>query len=225
MDEGHVVNSCLSKFPIMRIFLPILLLCSTLCLAQDDEFRDFRNKKDNFIKVSQKDIRAELASFLMAGIDESITKLPLKSVPVKAYGSNYMTWANDQVQVTIKTGTFDPSKHKIMLEEKHVVKIDGKPYYGNYGEMPRTTIESITVLVGKDTVAIPPTAYFDLYEPSFFYQDKDGSSKTRNGVFLSNDGNTFYIYLLNTSFKGNEYTWVIRDKQYLRRVVDFDVLK
>ncbi len=41
----------------MRIILPILLLCSTLALAQDDEFRDFRNKKDNFVKVSQKDIR------------------------------------------------------------------------------------------------------------------------------------------------------------------------
>ncbi|AXY72614.1 hypothetical protein D3H65_00890 [Paraflavitalea soli] len=209
----------------MRIILPILLLCSTLALAQDDEFRDFRNKKDNFSKMQQKDIRAELASFLMAGIDESITKLPLKSVPVKSYGSNYMTWANDQIQVTIKTGIFDPSKHKIMLEEKHVVKVDGKPYYGNYGEMPRVTIESITVMMGKDTVVIPPSAYFDLYEPSFFYQDKDGSSKTRNGVFISNDGRSYYIYLLNTAYKGNEYTWVIQDKKYLRRVVDFDVLK
>ena len=209
----------------MRIILPILLLCSTLALAQDDEFRDFRNKKDNFLKVSQKDIRADLASFLMAGIDESITKLPLKSVPVKAYGSDYMTWANDQLQVTIKTGVFDESKHKLMFENKHLVKIDGKPYYGNYGEMPRTTIASITVLIGMDTVAIPPTAYFDLYEPSFSYQDKDGTSRTRNGVFLSNDGRSIYIYLLNTAYKGNEYTWVIQDKQYLRRVVDFDVLK
>jgi len=209
----------------MRIILPILLLCSTLALAQDDEFRDFRNKKDNFVKVSQKDIRADMASFLMAGIDESITKLPLKSVPVKSYGSNYMTWQNDQITVTIKTGVFDPGKHKIMLEEKHVVKVDNKPYYGNYGEMPRVTIESITVMMGKDTVVIPPTAYFDLYEPSFFYQDKDGSSKTRNGVFISNDGRSYYIYLLNTAYKGNEYTWVIQDKKYLRRVVDFDVLK
>lgn len=209
----------------MRIILPVLLLCTTFCLAQDEEFRDFRNKKDNFVKVSQKDIRADLATFLMAGIDESISKLPLQSVPVKSYGADYMTWANDQLQVTIKTGVFDPAKHKIMLEEKHVVKIDGKPYYGNYGEMPRTTVESITVVIGKDTVAIPRTAYFDLYEPSFSYQDKGGTSRTRNGVFLSKDGRSIYIYLLNTLYKGNEYTWVIQDKKYLRRVVDFDVLK
>ena len=209
----------------MRILLPILLLCSTFALAQDDEFRDFRNKKDNFNKISQKDVRADVSSFTMAGIDESISKLPLKNVPVKAYGTDYMTFDDGKIKVHIKTGVFDPGKHKIMMEEKHVVKIDGKPYYGNYGEMPRLTIESITVTIGKDTVAIPPTAFFDLYEPSFFYADKDGSSKTRNGVFLSSDGNTIYIYMLNTAFKGNEYTWVIQNKQYLRRVVDFDVLK
>ncbi|WP_276483910.1 hypothetical protein [Paraflavitalea pollutisoli] len=209
----------------MRIFLPLFLLISTICLAQDEEFRDFRNRKDNFNKISQKDIRADISNFTMAGIDESISKLGLKTVPVKSFGSDYMTFDNGNIKVTIKTGVFNETKHKIMLEEKHVVKIDGKPYYGNYGEMPRITIEEVFVMVGKDTVQIPKTAYFDLYEPAFFYTDKDGTSKTRNGVFLSNDGNTFYIYMLNTNHKGNEYTWVIRNKQFLRRVVDFDVLK
>jgi hypothetical protein len=210
----------------MRVLLVAFLLSNCLwSLAQDDEFRDFRKKNDNFLKVPQKDIRADLASFLMAGIDESITKLPLKTVPVKSYGNDYMTFQNDQILVTIKTGVFDESKHKLQYEEKHLVKIDGKPYYGNYGSIPRTTIASITVVIGKDTVAIPPTAYFDLYEPSFFYHDKSGAAKTRNGVYLSNDGRSIYIYMLSLENKGNEYTWVIQDKKYLRRVVDFDVMK
>lgn len=209
----------------MRIILPAVLLFSTyLCTAQDIEFRDFRNKKDNFVKVSQKDIRADLASFTMAGIDESITKLPLDQVPVKAYGNDYMTYKNDKVEITIKTVPFDQSKHKMLFEEKHLVKIDGKPFYGILGEVPSVGIASITVLVGKDTVAIPPTAYFDLYEPGFFYNNK-GGAKTRNGVFLSKDGTKIYIYMLNTDHKGTEYTWVIQNKQYLRRVVDFDILK
>lgn len=208
----------------MRIILPAVLIFSTLlCRAQDEEFRDFRNKKDNYIKAP-KELRADLASFTMAGIDESITKLPMKQVPVKAYGNNYMTWQNDNILVTIKTAPFDQSKHKMMFEEKHLVKIDNKPFYGNLGNVPSTYIESITVMVGKDTVAIPITAYFDLYEPGFFYSDKSGS-KTRNGVFLSGDGNTIYIYMLNTEHKGTEYTWIIQNKAYLRRVVDFDLLK
>ena len=90
--------------------------------------------------------------------------------------------------------------------------------------MPHTTIESITVVVGKDTVAIPSTAYFDLYEPRFSYSE-NGATRTRNGVFLSNDKHTFYIYMFNNENSGFEYTWVIRDKQYLRRVVDWGFLK
>lgn len=212
----------------MRNVLSFLMLTIPFCsMAQDElEFRDFRNKKDNFVKISstQKDIRTDMASFLMAGIEESVAKLPLKTVPVKGYGDKYMTFADDKIEVTIKTADFDQSKHKMMFDEKHLVKIDNKPYYGNYGELPRTYIQSITVLMGKDTVAIPPVAYFDLYEPSFFYSDKS-ASRTRNAVYVSNDGRTYYIYMFNPSFKGLEYTWVIQDKKYLRRVVDFDVMK
>jgi len=211
----------------MRLIVTLLIVSfSIAATAQDLDFRDFRNRKDNFSKIpsTQKDIRADLSSFLMAGIEESISKLPLKSVPVKGYGDNYMTYANENIQVTIKTAPFDQGKHKMMFEEKHLVKIDNKPYYGNYGEVPRTYIQSITVLMGKDTVAIPATAYFDLYEPSFFYSDKS-ASRTRNAVYVSNDGRTYYIYMFNPDFKGNEYTWVIQDKKFLRRVVDFEVLK
>jgi hypothetical protein len=78
--------------------------------------------------------------------------------------------------------------------------------------------------MGKDTVAIPAIAYFDLYEPSFVYSDKT-ASRTRNAVYISSDGRTYYIYMFNPNGKGTEYTWVIQDKKYLRRVVDFEVLK
>ncbi|WP_315815262.1 hypothetical protein [Paraflavitalea speifideaquila] len=53
MMNGYYIRDSF-QLQFMRIILPILLLCSTFCLAQDDEFRDFRNKKDNFVKVSQK---------------------------------------------------------------------------------------------------------------------------------------------------------------------------
>ncbi len=110
-----------------------------------------------------------------------------------------------------------------MLSEQHLLRIDGKPYYGgHYGENPHTTVESVTVVVGKDTVPIPATAYFDLYDPKFSFNES-GATRTRNGVFLSNDKHTFYIYMFNIENGGVEYTWVIRDKQYLRRVVDFRI--
>ncbi|HVU58412.1 MAG TPA: hypothetical protein VHD83_25300 [Puia sp.] len=215
--------------PVRRtdiILCLLFALTSSAVTAQDLDFPDYRSKKDNFSKISDKDIRGDVASFALAGVDESIGKAPLNSVPVKEVTGNSMTFDDGNIQVTIRTGVFFPSKHKMMYVDKHLLRIDNHPYYGGtYGMAPQVTIESITVVVGKDkdTVVIPPTAYNDLYDPQFSF-NQGGSTRSRNGVFLSNDKHTFYIYMLNINSGGSEFTWVIRDKQYLRRVVDFGFL-
>jgi hypothetical protein len=209
----------------MRIAIGLLLLLSGLStLAQDLDYPDFRSKKDNFSKIREQDIRNDVASFALAALDESIGKAQLQTVPVKDFAYNFMSFQSDNIQVTIKTGIFVPTKHKLMLSEQHLLRIDNKPYYGgHYGEVPHTTIESVTVLVGKDTVPIPATAFVDLYDPKFSFNE-GGATRTRNAVYLSNDRHTFYIYMLNIDNGGVEYTFVIRDKQYLRRIVDFGFL-
>jgi hypothetical protein len=202
----------------------LFVLASVQAMAQDLDFADFRSKKDNFSKISDKDIRADVASFALAAVDESIGKAQLPSLPVLDYGPNFIQYGNDKIKVVIRTGIFLPKKHKLMMQEGHLLRIDGKPYYGGvYGQPPHTTIDSVTVIVDKDTVAVPAVAYNDLYDPKFGF-NQNGATRSRNGVFLSNDKHTFYIYMLNIDNKGSEYTWVIRDKQYLRRVVDFGFL-
>jgi hypothetical protein len=210
----------------MRIIIGLLATLSSLSsLAQDLDFPDFRSKKENFNKIREQDIRNDVASFALAALDESIGKAQLTTVPVKDFGATFMSFQSDNIQVIITTGVFTPKKHKLMMSEDHLLRIDGKPYYdANPGKPPHTTIESIIVVVGKDTVPIPPTAFFDLYDPRFSYNE-GGATRTRNGVFLSNDKHTFYIYMFNNDNGGFEYTWVIRDKQYLRRVVDWGFLK
>ena len=75
---------------------------------------------------------------------------------------------------------------------------------------------------GKDTVNIPASAYFDLYNPGYTFPDGSGNRKTKDGVYLSADKQTFYIYMQNNDDTGSyEVTWVIQDKKYLRRVLDF----
>ncbi|HEV2352940.1 MAG TPA: hypothetical protein VGR89_01745, partial [Puia sp.] len=199
----------------MRILIGLLLTLTGLsCVAQDLDYPDFRSKKDNFAKIREQDIRNDVASFALAALDESIGKGQLQKVPVKDFGMNFMSFQNDNIQVTIRTGVFNPKKHKLMMSEDHLLRIDGKPYYGGiYGQVPHTTIASITVIVGNDTVPIPPTAYDDLYDPKFSYSE-GGETRTRNAVYLSNDKHTFYIYMFNNENGGVEYTWVIRDKQY-----------
>jgi hypothetical protein len=188
------------------------------------DFPDYRNKKDNFLKMREKDIRADLASFTIAGIEESIAKLSLDRIPVTGYGSNYMIFEAADVKVRVTTGFFDPSKHKLGLSEKYLVKIDNKGYYGNYGQTPRTSIASVTVIVGTDTIPIPQVAFGDLYNPNFTYRDNSGVLRSSNGVYRSKDNHKLYIYLLTRDDSGSyEVTWVIQDKKYLRRVLDYGI--
>ncbi len=200
------------------------LLFSFAVTAQDLDYPDFRQKRDNFSKMAEKDIKAEVAAFSMAGIEESINKKPLEKLPLKDIGGNYVKYENDHIQVYIKTGVFFPTKHKITSMENHVVKIDGRPFYGCYGTMPKTTIDSVSVIIDKDTVVIPAVAYKDIYNPAFTFS-KEGEQKTRNNVYLSPDKRRIYIYMLGMGDNGTEYTWIIQDKKYLRRVLDFGVLR
>jgi hypothetical protein len=216
----------------MRLALIFVLISVTpYCFAQGDDFPDYRSKKEIFTRIPEKDIRADIASYSMGGMDESIGKVPLKSIPIVATGPNFITFEGNtlkegsNIRITITTGIFDPKKHKLGYYDKFLTKIDNKPYFGDYGKVPKTTIESISVVVDRDSVIIPQTAFVDLYNPILSFTE-GGVQKSQNKVYLSGDGHKIYIYMLKPERGGSyEVTWVIQDKKYLRRVVDFGFLK
>ncbi len=207
------------------IFLGIFLYLGTQSMAQSDDFPDYRSKKDIFTRITEKDIRSDIASYSMGGMDESIGKLPLKTIPITASGSNFISFAGNNIQVTITATAFDPKQHKLGYYEKYLTKIDNKAYFGDYGKVPKTVIESVRIIVDKDTIAVPQAAYIDLFNPVFTFNEK-GVEKSQNKVYLSGDGRKIYVYMLKPERGGSyEVTWVIQDKKYLKRVVDFGFLK
>jgi hypothetical protein len=213
----------------MRWILCLLFAAVSIAgKAQDDDMPDYRSKKDSYTKMAEKDVKNDLATFTMTGIDESVGKTPLVRIPVTDYGNNFVRFEGNNIKVEIKSSPFFPTQHKLDYADeknKYLVKIDKKAYYGNYGITPATQIGSINVIVDKDTVGIPPTAYFDLYNPQFTYSE-GSNQRSFDGVFLSPDKRNIYIYMLNRDTNGGyEVTWVIQDKKYLRRVVDYGFLK
>ncbi|HEX6913774.1 MAG TPA: hypothetical protein VF145_00950 [Chitinophagaceae bacterium] len=216
----------------MRPFILVFALLGTFqSFAQDQEFPDTRNKRESFIRVQDKAIRSDISCFSMAGLDESAGKQPLRSLKLKGVSSDSIAFEGEGIAVKIKSGTFDPSKHRLgyytnpETDKKYLTRIDGKPFYGDYGKMPSATIADVNVMFGEDTVQIPLEAYADLYNPIFSYNE-GGVEKYINNVYLSADGRRVYIYMLKRETGGSyEVTWVIQDGKYVRRVVDFGFLR
>jgi hypothetical protein len=212
----------------MRLcFLIVFINLVVVSFAQDD-LPDYRSKREFFTRIMEKDIRSDIASFSMGGIEESVGKLPLATIPIVFYGKDSMTFAANDIKVIIKAADFEPAKHKLNYydpEKTHLVRIDGKPYYGDYGKVPKTTVQRVTVIIDRDTINVPPAACTDLANPVFTFNDR-GVAKSQNKVFLSADGRKIYVYMLKPETGGSyEATWVIQDKKYVKRVVDFGFLK
>ena len=209
------------------IYLALFILITATVSAQDD-YPDYRSKKELFTRLQEKDIRNDLATFTMGGIEESVGKDSLHTIPIVAFGKDFMTWEAENMQVTLKTAPFDPTKHKFTYydpEKTYLLKIDNKPYFGNYGTVPKTVVEKVTVILGRDTIVVPPAACTDLANPVLTFNEK-GKAKSQNKVFLSKDGRKIYVYMLKPEAGGSyEATWVIQDRKYFKRIVDFGFLR
>jgi hypothetical protein len=212
-----------TNFEDMRtLFFFFFFSCGLGCLALDQDYNDYRRKTESFSHIYDKSLRSDLACFTIGGIEESLGKTPLAKLPVSSYGSNYISFDTSRIQVTIRAAPFVVGKHKMQYEGKHLVRIDNRPYYGNYGKVPALAITGLLVILDHDTVAIPTSAYQDLYNPSFTYKDASGGLMSQDAVFLSADKRTIYIYMLNKDNSGSyEVTWIIQDKKYLRRILDW----
>ena len=173
------------------------------------------------MRSPKNEVRNDLATFTLSGIDEAVGKDELQKIPFTTFSSDSMNFEGSDIKASIKLAPFDKSKHRLDYDEKYLIRIDRKTYYGDYGEIPKTSISNISLIIDKDTVIIPPAAYSDIHNVNLTYTD-NGSLKTRNGVYKSKDGHRVYIYIFCKNKTGSyEVTWIIQDKQYVRRVLDY----
>lgn len=197
---------------------------ATQSFAQSPDMPDSRRKTESFERYHTRDVRAELSTFTLAGIGEGAATTPLEKVPFTSVGKDSIVFEGSGIKAEVKTAPFDPAKHKLNYDDKYLVRIDHKPYYGDYGKVPKTEISSVTMIIRGDTVVIPPAAYNDLFNLNFTYQDK-GVERSTDAVYISKVGQRVYLYLYSRNRTGSyEVTWIIQDRRYLRRILDYDLM-
>lgn len=187
---------------------------------------DTRRTTESFKRLQPANVRAEVAGFTFGGIRESAQAPELKKINPTAIGKDSLVIEGDGIYARVKLEPFNPKAHKIYFDEdeKTPIKIDRKTYYGDYGTMPVTSVASVLVVIKGDTMTIPPAAYTDLKNMNFKYFSK-GEERTGDAIFVSRDGNNVYLYLFSQNKKGNyEVTYIFTNKQYYRRVLDYDFL-
>ncbi|MGH2564296.1 MAG: hypothetical protein ACRDE5_07275 [Ginsengibacter sp.] len=202
-------------------FIALCMFYDFFCCAQSDDFQDTRRKNESFARLPKDQIRIDLATFTLSGIDEAVGKQELQKISFSKFGSDFMNFEGGNIDASIKILPFDKSKHRLDYDEKYLVRIDRKTYYGNYGNIPKTYIGNIILIVEGDTIAIPAAAYTDIYNLNLTYTDK-GTLRSRNAIYISKDGHRIYVYVFCKDATGSyEVTWIVQDKKYLRRVLDY----
>lgn len=206
------------------LFFVVTVSYVTCCYAQNDDMPDSRKKTESFERFRVRDIRADLATFTLAGISESVGAIPLEKTSYTSLANDSILFKSEGIKAKVKIAAFDPAKHKLSFDDKYLVRIDRKPYYGGYSHTPKTKISDVTVIINNDTMLVPPAAYSDLFNLHFTYSDQ-GVERTRDAVYKSKDGHKIYLYIFSKDDAGSyEVTWIFQDKKYLRRVLDYGLM-
>jgi len=128
----------------MKYTKHFLFFLITVCFAgsvfAQDDMDDSRRKTESFERFHTKDIRADLATFTLSGIGEGVGALPLEKITYTSLSKDSIVFEGKGIKAEIKTTPFNPAKHKLTYDDKYLVRIDRKPYYGNYSKMPKTEI-------------------------------------------------------------------------------------
>ena len=206
-------------------FIVFAIFLSGYCSAQTFlDYTDTRKKAESFEKVKEPNLRADLAVFTLGGIGESVAKEGLNKLTNSSFGNNFMEFDGDGIKAFIRTAPFDTAGHKLTFDDKYLIKIDKKTYYGNYGFIPKNHVSEISLIVDGDTVAIPKEAYSDLYDVNLTY-NSGGIKRTTNAIYRSKTGYLKYLYLFSKGNKESyEVTWIFQNNKYLRRVVNYGLL-
>ena len=142
----------------------------------------------------------------------------IEELPKVAKGvekKNAIHFSGKDIQVALSTEKFDKSKHSFKYHKEYrdmIEKIDGKPFWGTDGEMPREEYKNIQIYINGKQVFIPKSAYDDLYEPTFYTE--------HNSVHYDKEHDSYYIVAINSDGAGTYMIcWQIEKGVYKGRKI------
>ena len=91
------------------------------------------------------------------------------SIPLQNYTENIANYSHDSIKVVITQQKIDKTKYRYSRGETgYIEKVNGKPYWGTDGEMPKRAYKSIVIFAGASKIVMPRVAFDNLFEPTVY---------------------------------------------------------
>ncbi len=215
---------------LMKLVLAyvILFYSSAIASGQDDYYvvPDYKGTAESFFSLGDSLIRSEAGSFSFAGSILGLNRLnELQQLEIVSLTDHTIALELDDIKVSIARSRFFPSSHDIEYwgHMRHVLRIDGRYFWGFDGRMPKQRIVYIEVLWGDERIRLPASAFRDIFEPNFCSRPSlFGRRVCHTRVFISDDGERLYIYMRNSEMPSlYEVTWILINGRYIGRIVDY----
>jgi len=123
---------------------------------------------------------------------------------------NELLLFNNSTRIKISRANFQKEKHKIQAQEMAAFKIDGRPFIGTDGEVPRVEIKAFTVEIAQKKVNIPKTIFSDLYQPNFSGSDAYSDAKGNLYIIMYNSdaaGSYSVIFIIDAQHRVTRYVF------------------
>ncbi len=187
---------------------------------------DSKGLYESFFSLKDSTMRAEIGSFSFIGSIVGLSNnVSLREFGVQSQTNYSITLILDDLKIHIVRGPFNQALHRLSYYGPfgYVYKIDGRFFWGFDGRVPNQKLYAVYVYFGQERLELPQSAFRDIYEPNFCTPRRlFRSEQCHTRAFLSEDGNRIYIYMLNSKIPSlYEVSWIINDKRYIGRVVDY----
>lgn len=170
---------------------------------------DWREDKDReYIEYSRSG--AEEGGYIYRSRLKLISQF--ESIPGVNETSNEITFAKDDLRISLKTGKCDLSKRVLTYnyQESNILLIDYERFWGTDGNTPQTEYKEINVSINNQQVIIPPSAYADLFSPNLQTTE----------VYYNRQEDELYILSLNGDGAGGyRILWRVKKGIYTDRLV------
>lgn len=184
----------------------------------------FTHLLEGLSSVGDAMLRHEVATFIPYDAEGDTSRADLIAVSGEPDGRERVILDGTGVHVTIERAPFDSTKHTLTWDrgsQRYLCAIDGRKFHGTDGDAPFAQISGLRVRIDGKEVAVPDSAWTDLYNPNLWgVRGKERTLHLYAEAARSKGREHVFVHMTNSDGAGGyDVVWILVHGKYRQRVV------